>query len=636
MGESEDLRDDAGVVQGARVMRYGCVGPVDGREHVEHQLRAARRYYNDLIALERCRRSVYREMRRQYFPLVDQLEQEVSALVAELEVVRARINLARQQARARTAEKTDSAEALRIGRLLRERSRALKDARKQAADDPAFLAAVSAIDGRAGVWQRGLRALTECHWGTYLTVEQSVQQARRGGADPAFRHARGTERVSRSGRGPAAGSISVQIQKGMTFAELESGRDTRLRLVPIPPRELSPSARRNPNHRALGERRSARGLRRVATHHLYVRVGSEGRKPRWAVFPVLAHRPFPEGAVIKGATVSLRVIAQRESWWVSLLYTRPIEPAPERPGVIAIDLGWRKRPDSALRVAYWVDDSGRRGEVKMPPTVRARMQKARDLQSIEDRHFDLTRDALVQFIQGATALPEWIARETSHLHAWRSTSRLRQLVHAWRDQRFPGDEDIFELAEAWLHRSRHRSQWMDDARDNALLYRREVYRRFAARCAREYGAVVVEKFDLRQAKGRSAPEGERDSPPPVRRQLHESAPGEARDAILRAAEREQALIVTIDAGGTTESCHACGGVCAWDQSAEIWHTCEHCGSMWDQDENAAKNLLRRFADKFGDRKARDAARAPKKRASRFGKRHKKRDAEAEGARAKAS
>ena len=40
---------------------------------------------------------------------------------------------------------------------------------------------------------------------------------------------------------------------------------------------------------------------------------------------------------------------------------------------------------------------------------------------------------------------------------------------------------------------------------------------------------------------------------------------------------------------TPMTCHACKCLC--DVGAELIHTCEHCGLSWDQDANAAKNIL---------------------------------------------
>ena len=42
----------------------------------------------------------------------------------------------------------------------------------------------------------------------------------------------------------------------------------------------------------------------------------------------------------------------------------------------------------------------------------------------------------------------------------------------------------------------------------------------------------------------------------------------------------------------------CGVVNRWDQAAEIRHTCDACAATWDQDENAAQNILVRGCERF--------------------------------------
>lgn len=609
-----------------RVFQFGCLPPIEGREIVEEQLRESRRYYNNLIAVERARRVVYRDLRRKASPDLELLEQEQELRVKALEEAREAINQARQQARARIVDKAQNDEVKRLRDELKNVRARLKEERKRVAENPDFQLEVEVLNERAGILVKALRALTPLFWGTYIEVERAVQQARGATVDPSFRRARGMARVSRPGWGPAPGTIGVQVQGGATMRELLSGHDTRLRLVPVPQRPLSKSALNNPNRKHLGNTRSSRGLRRTVTHHLYFRVGSEGlmRTPVWAVFPIVLQRPLPEDAQVKRCTVSLRVMAEREAWVASFSLVREEAEKAERPGVIAIDLGWRKRPDDSLRVGYWVDDRGRKGELRMPASVRSSLAKARDLQAIESREFDAVRDALHQWCAGVPdTLPAFLESERAYIHKWKSISRLRQLVHIWRDRRFVGDEEIFARLVHWMHRSRHRSQWMERARTKALLSRREVYRRFAAWIAKTYGAVALEDIRLSEVKQHHKPEEKRDAPKPQRLQLHESAPGEFREAIMKAACREQLLAATISAAGTTRTCHVCGASCVWDQAEMIWHRCEHCDAFWDQDENAAWNILRLFQEQFGDAEVRRAARQPKQRVKRFEKKHKK-------------
>lgn len=591
----------------ARVVKFGCLAPTQGATIVRAQMRAAQRYYNALIALERCRRAVYRDIRGECADFAV-IEETVSSLRTELAELRTAIKSERKDARRRVVTKALNDRAKETHERLQLAKSALKDARAKVRDDERLRERVADLDARCKVWAKGLRATTEAYWGTYLLVEASVDQARKATVDPGFRRARGFERTTPVEGWCGEGRIGVQIQGGISIDELYAGQDTRVRLEAVPEDAWHSSSR------------SVR--RKLARSRLWVRVGSEGRSPIWAVFPVLVHRPIPSDARVKGVAVRVEVIGTTERWTASITYTREATPLPQRGGTVALDLGWRKRPDASLRVAYWTDADGRHGEYTMPAAIRERLKHARDLQSIQDTHYNRIQVRLVKWFEHAKSetvrLPAYLADVSRYLAQWRSHERLRRLVlEHWRHQRFAGDEGIYPEIEAWAHQSRHLSQWQRHEHARALGYRREVYRRCAAQLARTYGTVIVEKFDLHQAKRLQAPERDPDSPQPARAQLHASAPGELRHAIQQTVAREGGLVIALGAAGTTTTCHECGCECRWDQAADLRHTCEHCGASWDQDHNAAINLLRAFGrERSGDAQTPAPARSPAKPAKR--------------------
>jgi len=58
----------------------------------------------------------------------------------------------------------------------------------------------------------------------------------------------------------------------------------------------------------------------------------------------------------------------------------------------------------------------------------------------------------------------------------------------------------------------------------------------------------------------------------------------------------------------TKTCHACGSLEDFDAEASIYHTCSQCGARWDQDENAAKNMLKIHCESPGHSKIVGSAR----------------------------
>ena len=54
-----------------------------------------------------------------------------------------------------------------------------------------------------------------------------------------------------------------------------------------------------------------------------------------------------------------------------------------------------------------------------------------------------------------------------------------------------------------------------------------------------------------------------------------------------------------DAKDTTSTCSLCGSLEEWDQATELVHKCSNCREEWDQDENAARNILARREQALG-------------------------------------
>jgi transposase len=70
-----------------------------------------------------------------------------------------------------------------------------------------------------------------------------------------------------------------------------------------------------------------------------------------------------------------------------------------------------------------------------------------------------------------------------------------------------------------------------------------------------------------------------------------AAPGILRNVIENACRRSGVAVQRIKAKNTTVACHACGRVEEWNVAKQIVHKCT-CGAIWDQDYNAAVQILR--------------------------------------------
>lgn len=577
----EMAREDLG--RATRVYRYGCLAPIEGADVVRAQMRAAHDYRNTLVAIERGRRAAAREalQRAGNIPAL-----EVAARAADHEASEAQraVKAARAAGRTRKASK-DLLDRLSAARATKKAAvQALREARRVAREDPAIVADLARIDALAHDLAKNARAYCGCYWGTYLRIEAAMDASRKlplydgiEPNDPGFV------------RWDGEGAVAVQVQNGLDVVDL-FGDDTRLRVAPVDERAwLSP---------VRAERR------KFMRTEVSLRVASDGRAPVWGRWPMVMHRALPEGARIKWAVVTLKKIGPREEW--ALLLTVEMA-APTRvaggggDGVIALDLGWRQRGED-LRVGVWRDERGTAGEIRLDGALLSALSYPKALQSIRDREFDAAREALVRGLATMPEVPAWLASASRTLAQWRSSARLAALAKRWRDARFEGDASLYDPLEAWRYHDHHLWVWCESQRSKSLRRRREHYRIVAADLARRYGTLVLEAFDLRAVARRpsaaddatAAAEGKQAENETARTNRQLAAVSELRLALTQAFVARGGRVVTVPAENTTRECANCGSLESWDQAASVHHGCRKCGKVWDQDDNAAENLLARW------------------------------------------
>ena len=329
-------------------------------------------------------------------------------------------------------------------------------------------------------------------------------------------------------------------------------------------------------------------------------------------------------------------------------------------GAVALNLGWCTRPADAVRAGYVLSaDSTTDHEVTVPHSTIDRVEKSEAIRSQRDKNLDAMRAPLVEWLRAHEAsLPEWLVErtilsrppreqrhedssasqetETSsglpsepldaprvetprarswHVAQWRSAGRFRGLAFAWRDQRFDGDAEGYQILESWRYRDEHLERYESGMRRGGLLDRRERYRLLAADLAARHRTLVVDDFDLRKFQESPKPEEERVERPTAKRNQRHAAGSELRGALLNAfgpsrVLKESSIDVTracaaIVVDVATGADRVCGHIDIWDHAVAREHTCSECGATWDQDQNACKNLINRWRER--ERLGADAA-----------------------------
>jgi len=584
------------------VYRYGLRAPVENAELVYDQMRAAHRYRNVLVGIEQAKRLAVTEVQLRCGDL--------AAVESELSVLYASTNDDKSAAASVRAERKALRKTLapRINTLKAERA-VIKAAMRGKPEDVELLivknagkyflahdqndtaamaglraertgldarmvlvqwvrSAYEGINERKTELEKAARAQCGVYWGTYLLIEKAIEDAAKKPNGLQFR------RWDRHGR------IGVQLQGGEDASALLCDEDTRLRII-------NRSCGRQPKYATNPDDRF---------RTLQIRIGSDGRAPIFATFPLFMDRPLPPNTRIKNAYVTMTEVSPSKTDW-HVCFT--IESAALAPGVIhrglgvvAINIGWRASDDS-LRVGTWVDDRGRTGEIRPPECAITHYEKASSLRAIRDRMFNAARDqfkALGGLVsERAANTPAWFTDALRWAHAWRSPERLVRLVERWREQRFDGGAlALYETLEVWRRQERHLHDWEDNARIKANRQRDNHYREEALKLVRAYTTVVIgdENYSDLAVKQAADP-----VPQPSANRFH-AAPSILRAEIRSCGSKHGAEVEVVEMANLTKTCHACSQLCVWDQRRQVNHTCEHCGRQWDQDQNAARNMLR--------------------------------------------
>lgn len=560
----------------AKIWNFGAKTPTEGLPWVAEQIQRMHRYRNDLVRSECTRRLAAENTLRRLRPGLLEMEATVERLATEVETARAAIKEVNSTARKRRAAAAEREAVRELTASLRAARTELKNARKEAFAAIDVKEALRAVEEEDHARRIRLRSDSGLYWGNYLSIEQAAESFRKG-PPPAYQPWRRGE-----------GRVVVQIQKGMTYAELLGCKDTRLQLH---------------IERTRGDGR------KVGT--VWFRVGTvEGRRtPIWTKVPVVIHRDLPEDALIKWAYLAVKQEhGDHWRWDLQLVVSRPSWGIPDASfeGTVGIDLGWRflpaekdhedlRRRTDCLRVGAWVGSDGERGEFLIEQKDLERWSHVENLRSTGDEAFNEARDWFVGWLATATDIPGWLRRETVHLHQWRSRRRLRELVDRWAENRFPGDEEAFlrmdgvregSRYKGWRNQDRHLYCWERANHEKAIAWRDNFYREQIAHLRRRYKTASIEDIDWRRLT--VLPEAEEDAPLMrcSRRHRFIAAPGRLSELIHEGFLE----CVEVPAEMTTQRCCFCKKIDGFDAAKELVRKCRHCGRTEDQDWRAAINL----------------------------------------------
>lgn len=521
-----------------KAFQFGADGPLEGMEAILAQHRLRIEYYNALVEMELRGREARAA-------LLSELAQE-----SRLEEPKAVYERLKAAGKKKIREHPEYQAAREAQKALYEHPRwlALKDAQREERN------ALRREYGAKGLYSNN-----------YLDVERAFDRARQS-SELRFR------RYS-----PHEGRLAVLYTEGLPMAKI--GSDTRVQL-PLP----DPAIYRD---RAI-RRKHQRVLMKFRVRSV------EGGKPLFVTVPVYLHRELPVYGICREVSLHWERVADRLRYSVSVVVevgnAAPVAPRTGI-GAVAVDLGWRK-VEGGLRAGYWVGEDGSQGEILLSEGDVSQFLKCEDLQSIRDQHLNALRNGLAAWLKEPPApLPEWVQEATATLAQWKSPARFAALYRRWQEERFHADEAGFGLLEGWHRRDRHLWQYQGNLREQMILRRREQYRVLAARLARQYDELVLEDFDLREVA--ELDQGAQDLPDAARHYRTIVAPSSLRSVLINAFQQRGKPVRRVNPAHTTTDCHVCGSPLRGDPATDQRLWCDRCEKHYDQDENAAYNLLSR-------------------------------------------
>jgi hypothetical protein len=351
---------------------------------------------------------------------------------------------------------------------------------------------------------------------------------------------------------------------------------------------------------------------RSARKHVSVliRIG-QGDTERFVTIPIYYHRALPDGADISEVRYTRRKVGRRYKAHVTFTCLLPTPVAPADGSLAVAHVGWRALPDGALRVAV-VSGPGRPpaeltrenavrwhgtwGEVVIPARRRSYREYANQLQGTAAGNMAAVREWLTGW---ADSHPETVTgvdpdgtlatsrRPAGMYEALRYLSGQcpgrpvtdpdTRVITGWEPQpgtvlslgelyaQYPSHGEPLVRMAAWARQDRHLMQWAAEARENVILWRRDLFAKVAAWLTE--GAVKVALSDFQAPRRPGLAVEDLVAWQKARGNAALAAPGELLSAIRSAAARRGVQIadaVKVNYG----THHGCGGELPRDARAK--------------------------------------------------------------------
>jgi hypothetical protein len=548
------------------IYKYGVYKIVEGQQEVDDQFRLAHRYRNRLVEIDREKRGavIARLMENEEYR---EIAERVQAREEEIKKIKSR----------NPEENGQQDEKKGVLKELYKSQRADRTAMRKIAKESQSDERIQEIYRAANVEKKAARATCGCYHSTYITVEAEAMAS---AASTPY------DAMPRFMRWGESQRLAVQLVNGEPPSVLFEGNDRRIRI-----------AREKRGYTRHPEKTRVRfNTGRLAT--LWFRVRSENRRPIWALIEFIYHRPLPDDCLVKWVYLLRRRIGRRWKYELLFALARPNgsweKPDRATSGAVAVDIGWRQT-DEGIRVGYWVGSDGEEGEIRLRPDLASEEGRTYSLRSIRDNLFNEMRERLQQWLADNKAcLTDELRDLCKTIAQWQSHLRLISWIMKWRQWTagFAGNlppkvRELDGALTAWLKKETHLWDWEANLRDQLVNYRRDAFNKAAAMLRRRYRRLILTDLDLRRLARRSASEPD-DLLPSARTHRQQVAAGAFR---LTLKQHFNGDVILVQHELVNAKHHACGYEGGRSDPKVLTQVCDGCGKKYDQDQNAARNML---------------------------------------------
>lgn len=546
---------------------YGVKRVTDAQlnENVTDRLYDAHRLRNKLCEIALASRDKYKAIFEEYDALIRQTypdyhtcDEQLAALKLQLEEVRTAIKEQKKLQRKKVPNGVESLkeQADHLKKQKAELTAAIKAGKKAVHTIPEVAAAMAENNEWASEANKQAEKESGLYWGTKAAVRETCKSFRKG-------------KPPRFTRWTGQGQLGIQMSPG-----------------------LSPDTVLSSNTLFYIE---GEGKIRQANF----RIGSDAnRRPLFARFNIVYHRPLPEDCTVKGAYLERRAFANKYKYKLRLVIDIP-DPQPKgRKGSMGVlHLGWRSNDDGSVRVGI-ISNGQKAVPIDLPWKYFDGWDKVDLIRSERDLSFNTAKIQLAARLKSTIAagvvFPEFLSEAKAYLHVWRSPGRLVKLarqIGGWMDAEFIDQEDCLELRkelQTWISADRVKWQHETRLRSRLINWRNNVYRNWAASLANRVQLVAVSELEAKKLTEHGNPEDLRDVKTHLNRRARLSAVKTLQSFV---AEKFPCRLIEVDSKHVSVQCANCGHINKRSDCFEI--ECAGCGAVFDIDTNAAINTMTR-------------------------------------------